>query len=147
MSQYSFKKKSDTTHIPCNHQQEERTLTIHLHHEYGAPPLVHPCPPTKPLGKIKQNRHVLPTPTPFSTSAYLGVFVFGQAMEWWLCFRGCIFWAKLGLWGDCIPWRNCGGRAEFDRLSRSKKSTIPQSTVGCLVGEQIGCGMERRLCL
>ncbi len=42
---------------------------------------------------------------------------------------------------------NCHGRAKLDRLSFFKKSYIPQSTIGCLVGRQIGRGMERRLCL
>ena len=31
--------------------------------------------------------------------------------------------------GGLIPWPNRDGRTELDRLSRSKKSTIPQSTV------------------
>ncbi len=47
-------------------------------------------------------------------------------------FNGCIFWAKFGRRGDLIPWPIRDGRAELYRLSRSKKSTIPQSTVGGL---------------
>ncbi len=47
-------------------------------------------------------------------------------------FKGCIFWAKFGTRGDLIPWPIRDGRTELDRLSRSKKSTIPQSTVGGL---------------
>ena len=47
-------------------------------------------------------------------------------------FNGCIFWAKFGRRGDLIPWPIRDGRTELDRLSRSKKSTIPQSTVGGL---------------
>ena len=39
---------------------------------------------------------------------------------------------KFGRRGDLIPWPNRDGRTELDRLSRSKKSTIPQSTVGGL---------------
>jgi len=35
-------------------------------------------------------------------------------------------------WGGLIPWPNRDGRTELDRLSWSKKSTIPQSTVGGL---------------
>ena len=37
-------------------------------------------------------------------------------------------WLAEGL----IPWSNRDGRTELDRLSQSKKSTIPQSTVGGL---------------
>ncbi len=44
-------------------------------------------------------------------------------------FNGCIFWAKLGWRGDLIPWLIRDGQTKLDRLSRSKKSTIPQSTV------------------
>ncbi len=47
-------------------------------------------------------------------------------------FNGCIFWAKFGRRGDLIPWPIRDGRTELDRLSQSKKSTIPQSTVGGL---------------
>jgi hypothetical protein len=34
--------------------------------------------------------------------------------------------------GGLIPWPKCDGRTKLDRLSRSKKSTIPQSTIGGL---------------
>ena len=53
---------------------------------------------------------------------------------------GCIFWAKFGRRGGLIPWPNRDGRTELDRLSRSKNSTIPQSTVGGLLlfGESAG---------
>jgi hypothetical protein len=47
-------------------------------------------------------------------------------------FIGCIFWAKFGRRGDLIPWPIRDGRTKLDRLSRSKKSTIPQSTAGGL---------------
>ncbi len=47
-------------------------------------------------------------------------------------FNGCIFWAKFGWRGDLIPWPNRAGWTKLDCLTRSKKSTIPQSTVGGL---------------
>ncbi len=47
-------------------------------------------------------------------------------------FNGCIFWVKFGRRGDLIPWPIHNGRTKLDHLSRSKKSTIPQSTVGGL---------------
>ncbi len=47
-------------------------------------------------------------------------------------FNGCIFWAKFGWRGDLIPWPNRDGWTELGCLSRSKKSTIPQSTIGGL---------------
>jgi len=63
-------------------------------------------------------------------------------------FIGCIFWAKFGRRGGLIPWPNRDGRTKLDRLSRSKKSTIPQSTcLGPLYVRRIGRGMERRPCL
>jgi hypothetical protein len=34
--------------------------------------------------------------------------------------------------GGLIPWPNCDGRTELDRLFRSEKSTIPKSSVGGL---------------
>ena len=42
--------------------------------------------------------------------------------------------------GGLIPWPNRDGRTELDCLSRSKNSTIPQSTVGGLFmfGESAG---------
>jgi len=42
--------------------------------------------------------------------------------------------------GGLIPWPNRDGRTELDRLSQSKNSTIPQSTVGGLLmfGESAG---------
>jgi hypothetical protein len=45
---------------------------------------------------------------------------------------GCIFWAKYGRREGLIPWPNPDGMTEVDRLSRSKKSSIPQSTDGGL---------------
>ncbi len=60
---------------------------------------------------------------------------------------GCIFWAEFDMWGDWILWPNHNGQAEVDHLNWFEKSTIPQSTVGCLVGQQIGCGKERWLYL
>jgi hypothetical protein len=35
--------------------------------------------------------------------------------------------------GGVLPWLNRDGRTKLDRLTRSKKSTIPQSTVGGLL--------------
>jgi len=46
---------------------------------------------------------------------------------------GCIFWTKFGRRRGLIPWPNRDGRTELDRLSWSKKSTIPQLTVGGLL--------------
>jgi hypothetical protein len=42
--------------------------------------------------------------------------------------------------GGLLPWPNRNGRTKLDRLSWSKKSTIPQSTVGGLLmfGESAG---------
>ncbi len=100
-------------------------------------------PPTKAMGAITQNRRGLPTATPLSTSWYSGVVRFGRARERWHRLLGCIFWAKFGRRGGLIPWPNHDGRTELDRLSRSKNSTILQSTVGCLVGQRIGRGTEK----
>jgi hypothetical protein len=72
---------------------------------------------------------------------------FGQAMERRLCFMAYILWENFCLWGDLILWPNHNMRPKLDRLSWSKKSTIPQSTVGYLFGQRIRCGTERRLCL
>ncbi len=47
-------------------------------------------------------------------------------------FNGCKFWAKFGRQGDLIPWPIRDGQTKLDRLSRSKKSTIQQSTNGGL---------------
>ena len=57
---------------------------------------------------------------------------FLRAIERRLRLIGYIFRAKFGRRGDLIPWPNRDERAELDRLSRPKKSTIPQSTVGGL---------------
>jgi hypothetical protein len=92
-----------------------------------------PMPPTKAMGAITQNRHGFPTATPLSTLWYSGVVRFGRARERRHRLLGCIFWAKFCWRGGLIPWPNCDGRTELDHLSRSKKSTIPQSTVGNLV--------------
>ena len=42
--------------------------------------------------------------------------------------------------GGLLPWPNRDGRTKLDRLSRSKKSNLPQSTVGRLLmfGESAG---------
>jgi len=89
-------------------------------------------PPTKAMGAITQSCQGLPTATPLSTLWYSGVVRFQQAMERRHCLMGCIFWAKFSRRGGLIPWLNRNGRTELDRLSQSKKSTIPQSTVGGL---------------
>ncbi len=47
-------------------------------------------------------------------------------------FNGVHILGKFGRRGGLIPWPNCNGRTQLDRLSRSYKSTIPQSTVGGL---------------
>ena len=59
-----------------------------------------------------------------------GVVRFGRVREGRHCLLGCIFWAKFGRWGGLRPWPNRDGRTELNRLSHSKKSTIPQSTIG-----------------
>jgi hypothetical protein len=99
-----------------------------------------PMPPTKAMDAITQNRRGHPNATPLSTPWYSSVVRSGRARERRHCLMGCIFWAKFGQQGGLIPWPNCNGRTELDRLSRSKKSTIPQSTVGGLLmfGESAG---------
>jgi len=47
-------------------------------------------------------------------------------------FIGVHILCEIRLAGGLIPWPNRDGRTELDRLSRSNKSTIPQSTVGGL---------------
>ena len=123
----------------------ERTLTFIF--TKGAPDHHPPMPPTKAMGAIKQNRRGRPTTTPCSTFWCLNMVGFLRAIERRLRSIGYIFRTKFGWRGDLIPWHNQDGRAELVRLSRSKKSTIPQSTDGCLVGRQIGRVTERRLCL
>jgi hypothetical protein len=44
-------------------------------------------------------------------------------------FIGVHILGKIRPAGGLLPWPNRDGRTELDRLSRSKKSTIPQSTV------------------
>ena len=97
-------------------------------------------PPTKAMGAIMQSRQGLPTATPLSTSWYAGVVRFRRAMERRHCLMGCIFWAKFSRRRDSITWPNHDGRTKLDHLSWSKKSTIPQSTVGGLLmfGESAG---------
>ena len=104
-------------------------------------------PPTKAMGAIKQNRCSRPTATPCLTFWCSGVVGFLRAIERWLCLIGYIFRTKFSWRGDLIPWPNCNGRAELVCLSRSKNSTITQSTVRCLVGRRISHVTERRLCL
>jgi hypothetical protein len=55
-------------------------------------------------------------------------------------FIGVHILGKFGRRGGLIPWPNRDGRTKLDRLSRSKKSNIPQSTVGRLLmfGESAG---------
>ena len=67
-----------------------------------------------------------------SMSWYSGVVRFLRAIERRHCLMGCIFGVKFSRQGGLIPWPNRNGRTKLDRLSRSKKSTIPQSTVGGL---------------
>jgi hypothetical protein len=99
----------------------------------GAPDHHPPMPPTKAMGAIKQNRPGCPTATPCSTSWCSNMIGFLRAIERQLRLIGYIFRTKFGWRGDLIPWPNRDGRAELVRLSRSKNSTVPQSTVGCLV--------------
>jgi len=47
-------------------------------------------------------------------------------------FIGVHILGEIRLAGGLIPWPNRDGRTKLDHLSRSKKSTIPQSTVGGL---------------
>jgi hypothetical protein len=89
-------------------------------------------PPTKAMCAITQNRRGLPAATPLSMLWYSGVVRFGRARERRHRLLGCIFWAKFGRRGGLIPWPNRDGRTKLDRLSRYKKSTIPQSAVGGL---------------
>ena len=55
-------------------------------------------------------------------------------------FIGVHILGKFGRRGGLIPWPKCDGRTELDRLFRSKKSTIPQSSVMGLfmIGESAG---------
>jgi len=55
-------------------------------------------------------------------------------------FIGVHFLGKMRPAGGLIPWPNRDKRTELDRLSRSKKSTILQSTVGdhFMFGESAG---------
>ena len=102
------------------------------HHENMVHHSTMRLPPTKAMGAITQSRQGLPTATLLSTSWYSGVVRFRRAMEQRHCLMGCKFWAKFSRRGGLIPWPNHNGRTKLDRLSRSEKSTIPQSTVGCL---------------
>jgi hypothetical protein len=67
--------------------------------------LIRPCPPTKPLGAIKQICNVPPTSTPYSTSWCSGVVGFLQAIEQQLCLIGYIFRANLAGGGIWYPGR------------------------------------------
>jgi len=112
--------------------QEYRTPAIHRTMRICCTIAPSALPPTKAMGAITQSRQGLPTATPLLMSWYSGVVRFRQAMEQWHCLIGCIFWAKFSRRGGLIPWPNRNGRTKLDRLSRSKNSTIPQSTVGGL---------------
>ena len=122
--------------FPATSKQRIPPHNTHLH-QYCDPQHHPPMPPTKDMGVITKNRCGRPTATPLSKSGYSGVDRFGRARERRHRLMGCIFLAKFGRWGGLIPWPNCDGQTELDRLSRPKKSTMPQSTVGGLfmVGE------------
>jgi hypothetical protein len=113
-------------------QHHHAILTIQLHHEYGAPQHHPTGPRTKAMVAIMQNRRGRPTATPLPTLWYSGVVRFGRARERRHHLLGCILWVKFGRQGGLISWPNRDGRTELDRLSRSKKSIISQSTVGGL---------------
>ena len=118
------------------HMKQKNTTTLKTtanttaHHVRQHRP---PMPPTKAMGAITQNRRGHPTATPWSTSWSSGALRFRRARERRHRLLGCIFWAKFGRRGGLIPWPNRDGRTELDRLSQSKNSTIPQSTVGGLL--------------
>ncbi len=128
------------------HRQEEREHSLFIFTK-GAPDHHPPMPPTKAMGAIKQNRRGRPTATPCLTFWCSNMVGFLRSIKRRLCLIGFIFRTKFGWRGDLIPWPNRYRRAKLVHLSRSKNSTIPQSTVGCLVGRQIGQVRERWLCL
>jgi hypothetical protein len=124
-------RKNNTTHIPTSPARIENTRysftswiwcttasSAHASYEgYG-------CNKTKPPRSPHRN-----------TMIDVGVFGCGPSRMGdgaAAPFNGCIFWSKFGRRGDLIPWPNRDGRTKLDHLSLSKKSTIPQSTVGGL---------------
>ena len=117
----------------------------------AAPPLPGKAHETKKYHNTQDNREHNRTPCPTAPSAHASYKGYGcnNAKPPRPPYRntminvrllGCIFWAKFGRQGGLIPWPNRDGRTELDRLSRSKNSTIPQSTVGGLLmfGELAG---------
>ncbi len=121
--------------VPTSTGKKVEYRTHFLHHEYVDHILICPCPPAKPLGAIKQIRHVHPTKAPCLTSWCLGVVGFLRSIEQRLRLIGYILRAKFGRRGDLIPWPNCVGWAKFVRLSQSKKiknTTINRRVPGWL---------------
>ncbi len=128
--------KKEQTQCTSYVGKRERTLTFII--TKGAPDHHPPMPPTKAMGAIKQNRRSHPTTTLCLTFWCSNMVGFLRAIERRLRLIGYVFRTKFGWQGDLIPWPNRDERGELVCLSLLKKPTIPQSTVGCLVGWRIG---------
>jgi len=84
-------------------------------------------------------------PRPSHRNAMIDVVVLGCGPIWMgegaaALFIGVHIRGEIRLMGGVLPWPNRDWRSKLDRLSRSKKSTIPQSTVRGLLmfGELAG---------
>jgi len=129
-----------SVHFVTQEQNITSTTKLPHNHEHNRDHL--PVPPTKAMGAITQNRRGRPAGL---TSCYSGVVRFRRARRERRrrYLLGCMFWAKFGRRGGGA---NRDGRTGLNRLSRSKKPTIPQSTVGrgpCY-DRRIGRGTEWR---
>jgi hypothetical protein len=115
--------------LPGKHMKQKNTIPQHSstqhnrehHHVRQYHP---PMPPTKAMGAITQNAAAtLPQHHDQRRGTRVWSDLDGRGSG------GTIYWGAYSRQnsaggGGLIPWPNCDGRTELDRLSRSKESTI-----------------------
>ncbi len=121
--------------------RRESTHTLFIYNKVH-PVIICLCSPAKPLGEINQTAAYTPSQhhfrPPGSRIRLDSARRWGGRFVYWVHFKG-----ESQPAGGLVPWPNCNRQAKLDCPSWSKKTTIPQSTVGCLVGRRIGHGTEK----
>ena len=148
ISHHIRKNIHNTTYIPHppDGKKREHSLFIHIMNNVH-PIIIHPYSLTKPLGVIKQNRHVNPTTTPWLTFWYLGVVWFCRAMERWLHSMGCILRVNCSRRGLGFPGQIAMGESNWTVHIDLTNQPYHYQPLGASLGDESAMEWKRRLCL